>query len=50
MSVNTKQYGFTIVELMVSITLLGIIMVSVLAVITNYLVLITHNQTLIKNY
>lgn len=45
---NRNQQGFTLPELMVSITLIGIIMVSVLAVITNYLVLITRNETLVN--
>ncbi len=51
MSDNIKHRssaGFTIVELTVSITLLGIILVSVLAVVTNYLVLITRNETLVN--
>ncbi len=41
------QSGFTLVELIISISLLGIISVSLFAIITNYLVLVTRNQTII---
>ncbi len=48
MSDNTKNNaGFTIVELLISIALIGIIAVSLLAIITNYLVLITRNNILV---
>lgn len=48
MSDNTKNNtGFTIVELLISIAIIGIIAVSLLAIITNYLVLITRNNILV---
>lgn len=37
--------GFTIVELIISISVIGIISVSLIAVITNYFVIITRNNT-----
>lgn len=46
MSVNTKeQSGFTLVELNLSIVLIGIILISVFSVFTNYFVLLTRNNT-----
>lgn len=45
---NLNQRGFTMPELTVSIALIGIILVSVLAIITNYLVLITRNENLVN--
>lgn len=44
---NTRQTGFTIVELLVSISLIAIISVSMLAVFTNYLGIITRNNVLV---
>lgn len=42
---NTKNNaGFTLVELLISITLIGIISVGLMGVITNYLVVITRNN------
>ncbi len=42
-----RQKGFTVPELLISISILGIIAVSLLAIITNYLVLMTRNSTII---
>lgn len=42
-----KQQGYTIPELVVSISLLGIISVSILAIIMNYFVVITRNNTIV---
>ncbi|MEK7603158.1 MAG: type II secretion system protein [Patescibacteria group bacterium] len=47
MPANTKQSGYTIPELIVSITLLGIISVSILAIFMNYFVVITRNNTIV---
>lgn len=49
MSANKKltSTGFTIIELTLSIVILGILLISLLAVFTNYLVLITRNNVLI---
>lgn len=44
---RSHQEGFTIVELLVAITLIGIISVSLIAVFTNYLVIITRNNRLV---
>jgi len=44
-SVNTK--GFTLVELLISISLIGILSVSVLAATTNYFAIITRNNTFV---
>lgn len=41
----TYHGGFTIVELIISISVIGIIAVSLIAVITNYFVIITRNNT-----
>lgn len=41
---TNRQTGFTLVELLLSITIIGIISVSLIAVITNYLVIITRNN------
>lgn len=48
MSASTKsaQAGFTIVELLVTISMIGLIAVTFFAVITNYLAIITRNSTL----
>lgn len=42
---NYKQFGFTLPELIISISIIGIIAVSLFAVITNYLVVIVRNNT-----
>lgn len=49
MSDNTKHpgNGFTIVELLVSISLISLISLSVLGVFTNYLVIITRNNVMV---
>lgn len=39
-----NQFGFTVVELTLSITLIGIVSVGLLGVLTNYLVLMTRNS------
>lgn len=44
MSDNTNQAGYTLPELLISISLIGIISVSLIAVITNYFVIITRNN------
>lgn len=44
---STKQAGFTITELVISVSLLGIVSVSLLAITMNYLVLITRNSVLV---
>lgn len=48
MSANTKkpsnQSGYTLVELNLSIAILGIIIISILGVFTNYFVLLTRNS------
>lgn len=41
-------YGFTIVELMISISVIGIISVGMLAAITNYFAVITRNGLLVE--
>lgn len=38
-----RSRGFTIVELMISITIIGIVSVGVLGILTNYLVILTRN-------
>lgn len=43
---RTSQHGFTVVELLVAISLLGLIGVTFLAVITNYFVVIDRNNKL----
>ena len=47
MSVSTNNKGFTLPELVISISLIGIISVSLLAIMTNYFVSITRNNLLI---
>lgn len=47
MSDNTKQSGFTVVELLITMTLISVISVGVISVFTNYLALITRNNALI---
>jgi prepilin-type N-terminal cleavage/methylation domain-containing protein len=42
-----NQKGFTIPELIIAVTLIGIISVSLIAVFSNYLVIITRNNTLV---
>ncbi len=42
-----RQAGFTIVELLISISLIGLISVSLIGVFTNYLVIITRNNLLV---
>lgn len=44
MGSTKNQSGFTLVELLISITLIGIISVGLMGVITNYLVIITRNS------
>lgn len=44
---NKQSQGFTLVELLVSLSLTGIIVVGLFAVITNYLVLVTRNSILV---
>lgn len=45
-NIELDSKGFTITELIISITVIGIILVSLLAVTTNYLVLITRNSVI----
>ncbi len=44
---NNSEKGFTVTELIVSITLIGIISVVVLTVVSNYLVIITRNNFMV---
>jgi len=46
-SIKHSQNGYTIPELIISITLLGIVSVSILAIIMNYFVIITRNNTIV---
>ena len=43
-NIKSNQHGYTLVELNLAIVLMGIIIVSVFAVFTNYFVLITRNS------
>ncbi len=45
--IRLKNHGFTLTELIISISLIGIISVSLLAIMTNYFVTITRNNVLI---
>jgi len=45
--IGDQKAGFTLVELIISISVVGILSVSLLAIITNYFVLMTRNNTLI---
>lgn len=42
-----KSLGFTLAELLISITLIGIISVSLVTIITNYLVVVTRNNVFV---
>lgn len=48
MGSTKNSYGFTIVELLISITLLGIISVSLLAIITNYFANVTRTNIFVE--
>jgi prepilin-type N-terminal cleavage/methylation domain-containing protein len=45
--IKTNQSGFTLTELVISISLIGIISVSILSISTNYFAIMTRNNTLI---
>ncbi len=47
-SIKHNQSGYTLVELNVSIVVLGIIMVSILAIFTNYFAIITRNSNMLQ--
>ena len=47
-SIKQNQSGYTLVELNMSIAVLGIILVSILAIFTNYFVIIIRNSSLLQ--
>jgi len=44
---SARPRGFTVVELLISITLIGILSVSLISIFSNYLVIITRNNLLV---